>query len=305
MILSASRRTDIPAFYMEWFMKRLRSGEVWVANPVNLRKIGRIHFDRETLDGIVFWSKNPAPLLHYIQELSPYPWYLQYTLNAYGKDVEPGLPSLEERTAVFKALAEAAGPERVVWRYDPVFFSEQYTLQWHLAQFQSLAGQLAGSTEQCVFSFLDYYRNTEKRMEPVKPVPGREGEIRRLAAGFSRIASENGMALCTCAEQTDFSEFGIRPGKCVDAGLLGRIGGVPLKVRKDYNQRKECGCVSSIDVGTYHTCPHGCLYCYASGRERAVRKNRAMYDEDALMLCRTQKEGDEVLERKIVSHRKV
>lgn len=297
MILSASRRTDIPAFYMEWFCRRLREGEVFSVNPMNPHQVSRIQLNPQIIDGIVFWSKNPEPMLSYLSELNPFPYYIQYTCNAYGQDTEPGLPSLDRRLDTFYRLSEVLGAKRVIWRYDPVFLSRKYSVQWHLEQFEQLAEKLEGITEQCVFSFMDYYRNTEKRMAELGLRSLNMEEMNILAAGLSALAGRRGMGLRTCAECLDLSAYGISHGKCVDSRLMEEISGRKTIAGKDRNQRLGCGCDASADIGVYRTCSHGCLYCYASGSRKTLEANLSRYREDSPVLCRELTERDMIKDR--------
>ena len=165
MIISASRRTDIPTYYSEWFFNRLREGYVLVRNPMNARQISRISLSPEAVDGIVFWTKNPVPMLSRLGELEPYPYYFQFTLTAYGRDVEPNLPGKNGvLIPAFQELSRMAGRERVVWRYDPIFLSDRYTVEYHCRYFRVLAAKLGEYTEKCTVSFLDFYRSTARNM---------------------------------------------------------------------------------------------------------------------------------------------
>ena len=285
MIVSASRRTDIPAFYSEWFFNRLQEGYVLVRNPMNPHRISRIILKPDVVDGIVFWTKNPAPMLERLDGLSGYPYYFQFTLNPYGKDVEPMVPSKGGvLLPAFRSLAEKIGKERVLWRYDPILFSGKYTMEYHLRYFQLLASKLAGFTELCTVSFLDFYRNTAARVRSlglIRPTPGQEAE---LIGRFAGIARESGIMLRACAEDVDFEPLGVHRACCVDAERLGRLGGCRLSVKKDRNPRPLCGCDESIDIGAYHTCAHGCLYCYANSSPARVRNNLAAHDPRSPLL---------------------
>ena len=201
MIISASRRTDIPAFYSEWMENRLKAGYVLTRNPRNPHQISRISLTPEEVDGIVFWTKNPTPMLDRLSVLKDYSYYFQFTLTPYGKDVEPGLPDKTRvMIPVFQELASRAGKERVIWRYDPIFFSRAHTPEWHLQRFHEMAARLSGYTEECVISFLDYYRNTEKQMQGLglTELPSEEKAVflRKLA----QAAAGYGLRLKACAE---------------------------------------------------------------------------------------------------------
>lgn len=285
MIISASRRTDIPAYFSEWFYNRIRAGCVLVRNPMNFHQIGKISLSPDVVDGIVFWSKNPAPMIDRLDELREYPYYFQFTLTAYGKDVEPNVPPKDDAMIPsFRRLSEKIGKEKVVWRYDPILFNEKYTFAYHLRSFGLLASKLAGCTEKCTVSFLDFYRKTEKNTRPLnllKPTfPQKEELTRRLSA----IARDYGIEVDVCAEDLDLGTFGIRPASCIDKGRLERLGGYKLKLGKDKNQRPECGCAASVDIGAYNTCKNGCLYCYANDNPGLVNRNCLEHDPSSPLL---------------------
>jgi hypothetical protein len=264
MILSVSRRTDIPAFYAEWFCRRLEAGELQVRNPVNPHQISRLVLNPETVDGLVFWTRNAEPLLSRLPRLEPYPYYFLYTLTPYGEDLEPGLPSLPRRIEVFRNLSRLIGPDRVIWRYDPIILSGDFTADWHLRQFTGLLEALIGFTRRCIVSFLDVYPAVKRNLPWFTDPPP---ELKRdLVARLALLTARAGVTLSTCAEGIDCP--GVTPGGCVDTALLESIGGRPLRRRRDRGQRKSCLCHESRDVGTYGTCRFGCLYCYADRGRR-------------------------------------
>lgn len=274
MIISCSRRTDVPAFYSEWFFKRLQAGFVEVRNPRNPRQIRTVSLLPEDVDGFVFWSRNPAPMLDKLDLLADHPFYFQYTLTPYGRELEPNLPPRSERLDTFRRLSDYIGPHRVIWRYDPILFSQDIGLSYHEHSFTVLARQLAGFTGQCVISFIDLYRHIEKKLTPLAVRALEEHEMRLLGKTLSHIAASFGMTLETCAEQIDLSACGIEHGRCIDDALMSAISGKPLRLPKDKHQRKACGCVASVDIGAYNTCAHGCLYCYANAAPQQIRTNR-------------------------------
>lgn len=285
MIISASRRTDIPAFYSEWFFNRVREGFAVTRNPFNADQMAKWRLDPEAVDAIVFWTKDPAPMLGRLRELDErgFSYYFQFTLTPYGRDVEPGVRGKGAVADTFRRLAEAVGPERVIWRYDPIFLGDAHTEAWHAERFGGLADALRGCTERVVISFLDMDYRTVRRM-------GREGlrggtaqEQDRLAGTLAGIARAAGLAMATCAEEVDLTRHGIERGCCVDAALIERISGgaragCALRAAKDKNQRDACGCVESVDIGAYNTCAHGCAYCYANFNPGAIARNRARHD---------------------------
>jgi hypothetical protein len=278
VIVSASRRTDIPAFYSEWFFKRLREGFALVRNPLNPLQIRRVALSPGELDGIVFWTKNPGPLLPALDRLEGCPYYFQFTLNAYEEDVEPGLPPKGEIIGTFKALSEKLGPHRLIWRYDPILINEKYTIPWHVGKFGETARALKGCAERVSISFIDLYAKTARNTRGLNIREAGRAEKNTIAGELARIAGENGFSISACAEDMDLSPYGIDRAKCVDEKLMERISGRPLNLKKDRSQRPACGCVTSVDIGAYNTCRHGCRYCYANHSDTAVLKNTQNHD---------------------------
>ncbi len=304
MIISASRRTDIPAWYSEWFFRRLREGYVLVRHPMNYHLVSRIALNPDVVDGIVFWTKNPAPMLDRLGALEGYPCYFQVTLNAYGRDVEPNVPPKGEIVLpAFQALSRRLGRERVCWRYDPIFLSERYTAEYHCRYFERLAQRLHPYTELCTISFIDYYRGTRRRLDPLGEREIPRGEAVELASRMAEIAARYGLALYTCAETLDLERFGIRHGACIDRLRLERISGARLEIGPAVSQRPSCGCAESVDIGMYNTCCGGCLYCYANHNQKRVEQNRATYRPDSPLLCGELMPEDRIVERAVYSCR--
>lgn len=302
MILSVSRRTDIPNYYSDWFIARIREGFLYVRNPVNAHQISRIDLSPESVDCIVFWTKNPANMIEKLEDLQKYPYYFQFTLTGYGKDVEPNLPDKREvLIPTFRRLSEKTGKERVIWRYDPVLINKRYTMDYHLRAFEEIAGNLADYTEKVVISFIDLYSKTQRNAEGLDIRELTKEEMTQLAGKMARIASKYNLVMETCAEQIDLHEAGIRHGSCIDKKLIERLAGCRLTAQKDKNQREKCGCVESIDVGTYNTCLNGCKYCYANFSNRRVENNVKLYNRDSALLCGNISSDDRITERKAKS----
>ena len=302
MIISASRRTDIPAFYSEWFFNRLKEKYVLVRNPMNIHQIGKISLSPDVVDGIVFWSKNPSPMLGRIDELEKYNYYFQFTLTAYDRDIEPNIPSKNKIIIPgFQKLSKLVGRERIIWRYDPILFNERYTMDYHCRYFRVLASKLGDYTEKCTVSFLDMYRNTVRNTRPLNiRVETKEMQCEILGR-FSEIAAEYGIYIDTCAEKIDTRELKIKHACCIDKNRFERIGKCKLNVNKDPNQRVECGCAASIDIGTYNTCNNGCLYCYANYNRKIVERNLGLHDPNSPLLFGRINEEDIIKERVVRS----
>lgn len=302
MILSVSRRTDIPNYYSEWFFNRIKAGFVYVRNPMNARQVSRIDITPEVVDCIVFWTKNPEPMLNRLDELASYDYYFQFTLTGYGKDIECSVPHKKERMIpVFQKLSEQIGMQKVIWRYDPIIFTKKYTMEYHLKAFEQIAAALKGYTGKCVISFVDVYAKNKRNMELLDSYSVDKKALLEFAKKIADIAKKNGMAMGSCAESIDLDACGIVHNCCIDKALIESITGCRLKVEKDRNQRRECGCMESVEIGTYNTCKNGCKYCYANASEESVIKNCSQYDPESPILCGVLGENDKITERKVQS----
>lgn len=302
MILSVSRRTDIPNYYSDWFINRIKEGFLYVRNPMNQHQISRILLSPDVVDCIVFWTKNPANMMEKLKYLQNYVYYFQFTLTGYGKDVEPNLPNKRgELIPIFKRLSEKIGKEKVIWRYDPILISRRYTMNYHLKAFEEIAGNLADYTEKVVISFIDLYSKTQRNTRELDIRRMTNEEIMGMAGQMAQIASKYHLTIESCAEQINLQELGIRHGSCIDKKLIEGILGCKLIVEKDKNQREECGCFESVDVGTYNTCPNGCKYCYANFNDNRVKDHVKLYDQDSAILCGNISPSDRVTDRKMKS----
>lgn len=302
MILSVSRRTDIPNYYSEWFYNRIKEGFVYVRNPMNPHQVSRIDLSPDVVDCIVFWTKNPEPMMERLDELVAYHYYFQFTLTGYGKDMECNVPHKKEKMIpVFQKLSDRIGSRKIIWRYDPIIFTKTYTPEYHLKAFQQIAGALKGYTHKCVISFVDIYAKNRKNMRIVEAYELSENELLKFADGLSEIAKSNGMTIGSCAEKINLSKCGIEHNCCIDKNLIEELIGCRITAGKDKNQRPECGCVESIDIGTYNTCQNGCAYCYANYSQDSVRENCSKYDAASPILCGMITEEDKISERKVKS----
>jgi hypothetical protein len=288
MIISASRRTDIPALYPEWFISRIREGYALVQNPFNARMFSRIELSSAGVDAIVFWTRNARPMLKYLGELDAagHRYYFQYTLTGYPPVLEPHLLSPTDAIEAFRELSRAVGPEKVVWRFDPIVVSDVTPEEWICNNFDALAGELHGFTKDVVISFADFYakvarslrRTTDATGIRFYDVHGDPEMLLRVASRLARIAHGRSMRISACAEGLDLTGIGIERGKCVSDELISSIFGIAVTGEKDKNQRKACRCVESKDIGRYDTCIHGCVYCYANRGGEACFRNHAAHD---------------------------
>lgn len=280
MIVSVSRRCDVPAFAGAWFMEQLRRGRVEVKNPFRPDRARRVSLKKQDVDAFVFWSRDPRPFLEHLPEIERggYPFYFLITITGYPRSLEPAVPSVAEAVLFMKELAGRVGRRRVVWRYDPVIFTPVTGPRYHAENFSRLAGLLAPHASRVIVSCFDPYPKALRRLHregfDADAAAGTRDQQAEVLAGFALIASRSGLEIQSCAEPT--LAAGVPAGKCIDEALLNEVFGLRLARRKDPSQRKLCLCQQSVDIGAYGTCRHDCLYCYArssGGREAGAFPN--------------------------------
>ncbi len=291
MIISASRRTDIPAFYARWFMNRIRVGYCTVPNPSNRKQISHVSLRPEDVEMIVFWTRNSQSLMPYLRELDRlgYLYYFQYTLMNNPRLIDTNTPSLMSALKTFQKLSNQIGPERVIWRYDPVIISNITGIEFHISTYKKIAESLKGHTQRSVISLLDIYPKLKKRLNTLRDhgvdiINCSEKSVQYLGElmySLARIADENGMEIVSCAEEPDLMKYNIRPGKCIDDDYIERVFGISVTHKKDPSQRKACGCVVSKDIGMYNTCLFGCQCCYATNSFEQAKDLHKNHDPDS------------------------
>jgi len=296
MIINTGQRTDIPAFYADWFVNRLKAGFVLVRNPYNPRSVTRYRLSPEVVDLIGFCTKNPAPMLPHLDLLRPYGQYWYVTITPYGKEIEPGVPDKREVLDSFRRLSDTVGPDRMGWRYDPVFISGEYPAERHIRAFEYMAQTLSGYTRTAVISFVDLYEKTKRNFPEVRPVTAEQ----RLLLGkvFVEIAGQYGMTVRPCGEGDELARFGADCSGCMTVAMYEQALGRRLKVPRTAPARKECACYLGGDIGAYNTCGHLCRYCYANYDAATVRKNLAAHDPESPLLIGRLEPGDQVHEAK-------
>lgn len=291
MIISASRRTDIPAFYSNWFINRIREGYCTVPNPSNRKQVSRISLLPEDVEVIVFWTRNPRPLFPHLEELSRrgYRYYFQFTIMDNPRPIDPKTAPLSASLETFQRLADFIGPEKIIWRYDPIVFSERTRTQFHIHKYNKIAEALRGYTCRSVISIVDIYRKNNKRIHEL----ARQGieiidysnrpckYIDEFAYSLAQIAKESSMDIVSCAEALDLRPYGILPGKCIDDDYIEKIFDIETIHKKDPSQRELCGCVISKDIGMYDTCLFDCQYCYATTSFELARTNYEKHDPNS------------------------
>jgi hypothetical protein len=292
MIISASYKTDIPAFYGEWFMNRLRAGSCMMVNPYNRRKAFRVSLRREDVDGFVFWTKNLGPFLESLAEVRVrgYPFVVQYTINGYPRKLEFSVTDASRAVKQAIQVAREYGPKALVWRYDPIIFSSETPPKSHLENFEWLAARLEGATDEVVVSFAQIYRKTKRNMDWASREFGftwtdpDDQAKRSLMRDLSELARLHRMQLTLCSQPYLLEpSLGVPEARCVDARRISTLAGRDIQAALK-GARKECGCFESKDIGDYDTCPHGCVYCYAVSRRSLARRRYAQHDPNGEFL---------------------
>ncbi|MDE7270329.1 MAG: DUF1848 domain-containing protein, partial [Acetatifactor sp.] len=275
MILNTGSRTDIPAYYSDWFYNRIQAGCVLVRNPYYPTQITKYLLNPEVIDIIVFCTKNPLPMIDRLSLLADFDTFWFVTITAYGQDIEPYVPPKEQVINSFCRLSSLVGSKRMSWRYDPVFITDQYSIEYHIEQFGRMAKALSGYTDQCVVSFIDLYEKTKRNFRGIRSVTA--GEQERLIAGFSQIAKANGMQIHLCCENAGLVRENVDADGCMSKAVLEKALGCRLNVPKKRLARSECSWLLGADIGAYNTCGHGCLYCYANYSKETVMRNMKLH----------------------------
>lgn len=296
MIIFASGRTDIPAFYSEWFINRIRAGFVDVRNPYVPQKVTRYRLEPKVVDCLVFCTKNPKPLIPYLDELKNFGTYFFVTITPYGKEIEPNVPEKQTVIEAFAELSQKIGKEKVCWRYDPIFVDSTYTVATHIREFKKMCEKLSPYTDRCIISFVDLYSKTIKKFPELKEVS--ENDQKFLAGSFARIAGEYGIKIESCAEKLDLSDYGVQKGECVSKELIERITNVRLSKNVHQILRKHCSCLPTRDIGYYNSCPNLCKYCYANYDEKTVQKNFLQHDKNSSFLIGNSRPNDIIQQAK-------
>lgn len=274
-------------------------------NPMSFHQISKIKLTPDVVDGIVFWTKNPAPILGQLDKLNDYKYYFQFTITPYGKDAEPNLPMKNvEVLATFKRLSDMIGADKVIWRYDPIMINTKYTVEYHIQAFEKIAKELHDYTRKVTISFIDdNYRVVKHNIKKLALLDFPNKTQFELSSTLATIAHNCGLSIDTCAEEIDLQRFGIEHARCIDDRLLEKLLDYNLNLDKDKTQRLECGCIASIDIGMYNTCRNGCLYCYANYSQNTVTKNFAKHNPLSPLIVGDVVDGDKIKERDVQSCR--
>lgn len=294
MILNISGRTDIVAFYERWLIKRLEAGFVDVRNPFNPKLVSRINFS--DVDLILFCTKNPIPILNDLNKIK-IPYLFQITITPYKRDIEPNVPSKTEVIEAVRKISQIIGKENISVRYDPIFLSEKYNINYHIKAFNKLCMLLNGYVETIIVSFLDEYKNVLKNKNVLQYRKFTEEDYKLIGENFSKIAKLNNMKVQTCFEDRNLTEYGFTKGECLSHELAYRLTGKKYKSWKARKERK-CNCAEMVDIGVYNSCKHFCKYCYANYDEKIVNNNFKNHDVNSSLLIGNLEDDDIIKTRK-------
>lgn len=291
MLINISGRTDIVNHYSEWMFKRFEEGYVLSRNSLFTNSVRRYELTPDKVDCIIFGSKNFAPVLERIHEITEkFHTYFYYTITAYGKDVEPGVPDIETSIETFLKLSQIVGGNRIAWRYDPILLTKNYTIETHFKTFEKIAERLAGNFDRCIFSFVEMYKKHEVNFPELIPFTEEDKDL--IAEGIGRIAMKYGFILQTCGPEENYAGYGINTSGCVTLDILGKANNLEFRNLKHKGFRKGCHCMESRDIGALNSCPNGCKYCYANKNAELPRENFRLHDPDSPLLIGYLKETD-------------
>ena len=295
MVLNVSGRTDVVAFYTEWFMNRYKEGFVDVRNPFNPKLVSRIYFS--DVDAIVFCTKNPIPILKYIDKIKQ-PILFHITLTPYKKDIEPNVLPKGTIIESIKKLSKLIDKDNIYVRYDPIFISDKYNLDYHIKSFDSLCSKLNGYVKHIIISFMDDYKNVRKNDYIIKSKQITDLDYEIIGKNFSKIAECYNMTIQTCSEERNLVEYGFQKKDCISHELVFKLTGKTNFKSWKARNNKNCKCIEMVDIGMYNTCKHYCKYCYANYDEKYIEKNVKLHDKNSSLLIGYLKEDDIIKIRK-------
>ena len=303
MIINTGGRTDTVQYFTPWLLKRFAEGYVYSRNTLFQNKVTRYELTPDKVDCVQFCSKNYEPILEHLQPIiNRFPTYFHYTITAYGKDVEPGVPTIGESMETLKKLSSIVGRQRLAWRYDPVLLTNKYTIDRHLETFERMAKELTPYVDRCIFSFVEMYKKVEVNMPELIPLSVEDMD--NLAQGLGEIAVKYGLYMQTCGNNGDFSRFGIHSSGCMTLDMIGQANDIEFRNLKHKGMRQGCGCIETRDIGAYDTCLNGCKYCYANKRPQKAVENYKDHDPDSPLLLGHLKDTDVIQQGAQKSFRK-
>ena len=283
MILNTGARTDTVQYFTPWLLKRFEEGYALSRNPLFPDRVTRYELVPDKVDCVVFCSKNYRPILPQLHKITGrFNTFFHYTITAYGKDIEPGVPSIDESIETLLELEKLVGANRICWRYDPVLLTKNYTVQTHRETFEYMAARLSGHVSRCVFSFVEIYQKLQFNMPEL--IPFADWQIDELALILGETAARHGLYIQTCGTNGDFTRYGIHSSGCLTLDMIGEANNVAFRKLKHKGTREGCHCMESRDIGEYETCLNGCRYCYANKNHKKAAENFKLHDPDSPLL---------------------
>lgn len=293
MIINTGSRTDTVQYYSDWLLKRFKEGFVYSRNPLFPNIITRYELNPNILDCVVFCSKNYEPILDRLTEITDkFNTYFHYTITAYGRDIEPNVPTIDESIETLIKLSKIVGKQRIAWRYDPILLTKKYTKQVHYNTFDYMSKRLSPHIDRCIFSFVDMYKRLETNM-PEIIILNNNDKI-EIAKNIGSIAKKHNMIIQTCATIEDFKQFGILQSGCMTSEILGNANNITFKKVRHSGNRQGCKCIENRNIGDYDTCPNGCKYCYANKNPQIAQENYKKHNPNDLMILGNLKLTDEI-----------
>lgn len=293
MIINTGGRTDTVQYYTNWLLKRFEEGYVYSRNPLFPNKVTKYELTPDKVDCVEFCSKNYAPILKDLYLITDrFHTHFNYTITAYGRDIEPGVPSIEDSILTLKKLSQIVGKKRLVWRYDPVLLTEKYTIERHFQTFDKMAKEIAPYVDRCIFSFVEMYKKLDTNMPELISMTDIDKE--RLAKGLGEIAAKNGLYIQTCGTNGDYSQYGIHSSGCMTLKILGDANDIEFRDLKHKGMRQGCHCMESRDIGAYDTCMNGCKYCYANKKPAKAFENYKYHNPESPLLLGNIKDTDTI-----------
>ena len=293
MIINTGSRTDTVQYYSEWLLKRFQEGFVYSRNPLFLNKVTKYELNPEVVDCVIFCSKNYEPILGRLHEITDrFNTYFYYTITAYGKDIEPNVPSIEDSIETLIKLSEIVGAKRIAWRYDPILLTEKYTKNRHYETFDYMSEKLSPYIDRCIFSFVEMYKKLKTNMPEIILLTQEDKD--EIAKNIGLIAQKNKILLQTCATLENYEKYNIIQSGCITAEILGTANGVTFSNIKHSGNRKGCRCMENRNIGDYDTCPNGCKYCYANQNPQIAKKNYEKHNADSPLILGGLNPTDEI-----------
>lgn len=294
MIINTGNRTDIPAYYSDWFYNRIKEGFVYSRSPYALNQVYKYILNPNVVDCIIFCTKNPYPMLSRLDMLKDFRQYWMVTITPYGKEIEPNVPNKNYIIRSFIELSKKIGKEHIAWRYDPIFINDKYTVEYHIQIFEQMVKKLHLYTSVCIVSFIDLYEKTKKNFPNVKEVT--IDQQYKIIEAFSLIAKKYQLTIKTCAEANDFKMYGIDQSGCMNQNVLEQALHLSLSISNKQKARNTCNCLLGSDIGSYNTCLHNCKYCYANYDFNLVINNYKLHDPTSPLLIGNLHPSDKLIE---------